>query len=29
LNEAVAPSQYTKVWLDTKTLSPKATSTAP
>lgn len=22
LNEAVAPSQYTKVWLDTKTLSP-------
>ena len=23
LNEAAAPSQYTKVWLDTKTLNPK------
>lgn len=23
LNEAAAPSQYTKVWLDTKTLTPK------
>ena len=27
LNEAVAPSQYTKVWLDTKTLVPKPTIT--
>lgn len=27
LNEAVAPSQYTKVWLDTRTLTAKATST--
>lgn len=25
LNEAVAPSQYTRVWLDTKTLVPKPT----
>jgi hypothetical protein len=29
LNEAVAPSQYTRVWLDTKTLSLKPTSTTP